>query len=119
MKIEHIGLMCRDLERMRAFYERWFGATAGAKYENQKTTFQSYFLTFESGSRLEIGTRSDLADVKSELGYAHLALSLGSKAEVDRLAAALGAVSGPRTTGDGYYEAVVLDPEGNQIELTL
>ncbi|PCS00147.1 VOC family protein [Lactococcus fujiensis] len=126
MKIEHIGLMVKDLEGMRAFYEHYFKAKSGDKYHNPKTTFQSYFLTFDDGARLEIGTKSDfknLQETVNPLGYAHLAISVGTKEEVDRMAEQFLAdgftiKSGPRTTGDGYYEAVVLDPEQNEIEIT-
>lgn len=83
MKIEHIGLLVHDLEAMRDFYERYFSAQAGEKYHNPKTTFQSYFLTFADGARLEIGTKEGLATLdKTGTGYAHLAFSVGSKAEV-------------------------------------
>ncbi|WP_125606532.1 VOC family protein [Lapidilactobacillus bayanensis] len=124
MKIEHVALLTRDLEKMREFYEDYFDAKSGAKYENPKTKFQSYFLTFTSGSRLEICYKKfvDLQPGET-LGYCHLALAVGNKEAVDHLAARFVAdgyplLSGPRTTGDGYYEAVVQDPEGNLIELT-
>lgn len=126
MKIEHVGLFVQDLEQMRQFYMTYFGATAGVKYHNPKTTFQSYFLTFSDGARLEIGTKEGLnsSDRAVSTGYAHLAFSLGTKEKVDELVARFVAEgftikSGPRTTGDGYYEAVILDPEKNEIELTV
>ena len=129
MRIEHVGLMVEDLEVMRLFYEKYFKAVAGVKYHNPQTTFQSYFLTFSDGTRLEIGTRShlnNLTEAKKEnrTGYSHLAFSLASKEAVDDLAAVLrsdgfSVKSGPRTTGDGYYEAVILDPEANEIEITI
>lgn len=125
MKIEHIGLFVRDLELMRAFYEKYFGARAGQKYHNPKTTFQSYFLTFSDGARLEIGTKENLSEAKkTDFGYRHLAFSTGSKEKVDQLTQRLAkdgfeVLSGPRTTGDGYYESVVLDPEANEIEITV
>lgn len=125
MKIEHIGLWVQDLPTIKNFYETYFNAHAGDLYENQTKHFQSYFLTFDDGARLEIMTDPDhhAAGLPSR-GYAHLAVSLGSKAAVDDYAKRLQAAgyqvtSGPRTTGDGYYEAVVLDPEGNPIELTV
>ena len=125
MKIEHIGLMVEDLEVMRSFYEHYFEGKAGQKYHNPKTTFQSYFLTFADGARLEIGTKENLkATDKQMTGYAHLAISVGSKEKVDALCQQFltdGFVvkSAPRTTGDGYYEAVILDPEKNEIEITI
>lgn len=125
-KIEHVALWCCDLERMKDFYLQYFADTAGAKYENQKKGFTSYFLSFEDGSRLELMRRNDIDQAISseKLGWAHLAFSVGTKAAVDQVTAKLAAagyeVTGkPRTTGDGYYESVVLDPEGNQIEITI
>lgn len=127
MKIEHVGLFVEDLENTVSFYKKYFGATASEKYHNPKTTFSSRFLTFSDGARLEVGTREDLNTEKLTgypLGYMHLAMSLGSKEAVDKVSAQIEAdgythLSGPRVTGDGYYESVVLDPEGNQIELTV
>ena len=127
MRIEHIALWTRDVERLRAFYVRYFGATAGARYENQRKQFQSYFLSFEDGARMELmhSPRVGGQDAGEErLGYAHLAISLGSEAAVEALTGRLRAdgyavIDGPRRTGDGYYESVVLDPDGNRIELTV
>lgn len=127
MKIEHVGLFVNDLEKTVSFYEKYFGATASEKYRNVKTTFSSRFLTFEDGARLEVCTRDDLNQDKLggyPLGYMHMAMSLGSKEKVDEVSARIEAdgythLSGPRVTGDGYYESVILDPEGNQIELTV
>jgi lactoylglutathione lyase len=127
MRIEHVALWTRDIERLRAFYERYFGATAGGRYENQRKQFQSYFLSFEDGARLELMHSPRIGDAdarKERIGYAHLALSLGSEAAVDALTGRLRAdgyavIDGPRHTGDGYYESVVLDPDGNRIELSV
>lgn len=124
MKIEHIALYVNDLEKMRTFYETYFQAVSNPKYHNPKTSFQSYFLTFYSGSRLELTTKKFLSPRFSEsLGYTHLAIAVGDQAAVDRYAQRFvedgyPLLNGPRTTGDGYYEAVVQDPEGNLIELT-
>ncbi len=125
MRIEHIGLFVQNLESMRDFYEHYFGAISGEKYHNQKTSFQSYFLNFSDGARLEIGTKDNLTlSPKNDFGYLHLAISVGSPEKVDELTAQLrtdGFIvkSGPRTTGDGYYESVILDPENNEIEITV
>jgi lactoylglutathione lyase len=127
MKIEHIAIWSGDIERLKQFYASYFGAEAGPKYSNLKTGFESYFLTFSSGARLELMARPDveLVDRSGQefMGYAHLAIAVGSEAAVDRLTARLqedgyGCLSGPRHTGDGYYESVVLDPDGNRIEIT-
>lgn len=126
MKIEHIGLWVSDLEQMRAFYEEYFDAQAGAIYHNPKTGFHSYFLTCSDGARLELMTRADIQkSVTGEhLGLAHLAISLATKEAVDAkveqlTTAGYSLLNGPRTTGDGYYEAVIEDPEKNRIEITV
>ena len=127
MKLEHVAIWTKDLEAMRSFFETYFGVVAGKRYDNASTGFSSYFLSFDSGSRLEIMTRSDLAGcpaVGMAVGLAHIAIALGNREAVDSLTARLEAdgytvASRPRTTGDGYYESVVLDGEGNRIELTV
>jgi lactoylglutathione lyase len=127
MKIEHVALWVQDLELMKEFYIRYFGATAGEKYVNPRKNFESYFLAFESGSRLEIMKMPGIVDTsKSQegTGFTHLAFSTGSKEHVDRLTEQFRqdghTIAGePRTTGDGYYESVVLDPEKNRIEITI
>ena len=127
MKIEHIGLWVKDLENMRKFYETYFNAKASELYHNTKTGFQSYFLTFSDGTRLEIMRREDVRHHLLDgeiLGFAHLAISLGSKEKVDTLTYLLvdegyELLSPTRTTGDGYYESVIADPEGNRLELTI
>lgn len=127
MKIEHIGLWVRDLEAMRTFYQTYFNVTSSELYHNTKTSFHSYFLTFEDGARLEIMQREDVTNgtgTSESLGFAHLAISLGSKQSVDALTNVLvlegyELLSPCRTTGDGYYESVIADPEGNRLELTV
>ena len=126
MKIEHIGLWTADLEKMKDFYCTFFSAEASELYHNQKTGFQSYFLTFADGARLEIMRRQDVNEGgdKERLGFAHLAISAGSKDIVDALTEKLVAAGYPllspcRVTGDGYYESVIGDPEGNRIEITI
>ena len=126
MHIEHIAVYYDDLEKARDFYVRCFGAESNDGYHNKTTGFRSYFLTFDGGARLEIMTKPVLdreAKPLNRTGWAHIALSLGCREAVDTLTEKLIAggcthVSGPRTTGDGYYESCVLDFEGNQIELT-
>jgi lactoylglutathione lyase len=127
MKIEHIAIWVNDLERMKQFYENYFGAVAGKKYHNPSNNFTSYFLSFAHGARMEIMHRPDILRKNlshESLGFTHLALSLGSKEKVDLLTEELHddgyeVVGYPRTTGDGYYESVVKDPEGNMLELTV
>ena len=125
MQIEHVGLWVHDLEAMKEFYQVMFKAKVGERYENRAKGFQSYFLTFESGARLEIMHQVDqLVDRAVQGQYAHLAMSVDSREMVDQLvvqfkAQGLPLLNGPRVTGDGYYEAVVEDPEHNLIELTV
>ena len=127
MRIEHIGLWTADLEKMKEFYCDFFKATAGEKYHNQKSGFQSYFLSFTDGARLEIMHREGVikgAQTNEILGFAHLAISVGSKEIVDALTEKLVDAGYPllspcRVTGDGYYESVIGDPEGNRIEITI
>ena len=129
MRIEHIALWTEDLERLRSFYETYFQARSGAKYENPAKGFESIWLTFPSGgARLELmrSARSPAGGGGRGTGpgYAHLALSAGSKEVVVALTERLKSdgfcvLDGPRTTGDGYFESVVLDPEGNRVEITV
>ena len=127
MRVEHVALYVNDLEGARDFFVRFFGATSNEGYHNPRTNFRSYFLTFDDGARLEVMTKPDMTDAEKGLartGWAHLAFSVGSAEEVDRLTDELASagyevVSGPRTTGDGYYESCILAPEHNQIEITV
>jgi lactoylglutathione lyase len=135
-RIAHVALWTRDierLERLREFYERHFGARAGAPYHStRRPGFVSYFLELAGGAQLELMTLLADASIPAvepsgaatpRPGYAHIALSLGSASAVDALTARLAArgvpvVSPPRWTGDGYYESVIADPDGNLVELT-
>lgn len=127
MKVEHIAMYVNDLEGAKAFFMRYFDGKPNEGYHNPKTGLRSYFLRFDSGARLELMHRPQMEDDAKGLrrtGYIHIAFSLGSKEQVDALTERLRAdgcevVSGPRTTGDGYYESCVVGFEGNQIELTV
>lgn len=126
MKIEHVAIWVKDLEGMKRFYETYFNGTANSKYHNKDKEFESYFLTFHGGARLEIMCKSgvDKSDQDDTIGWAHIAISLGSKESVNQMTARLQndgyrLVNGPRVTGDGYYESVIEDPEGNLLELTV
>ena len=126
MVIEHVAIWTRQLEALTGFYARFFAAHPGPPYRSATRPFESRFLTFASGARLELMRLPDLAPSAGpdpRVGLAHLAISVGSRDAVDRLAAEVAAaglvVEGPpRVTGDGYYEAVVLDPDGNRVEIT-
>lgn len=126
MHIGHLAIWTRDLERLRSFYVNAFGGISSERYENPKTGFSSYFVSFGTdGARLELMTRPDIVTTETggaRVGYAHLAFTLGSRAAVDgavaRLRSAGIAVEGePRVTGDGFYEAVIRDPDANPVEL--
>lgn len=127
MKIEHIALYVQDLEGAKDFFTAYFGAVPGDPYHNPNTGFRSIFLTFGDGSRLELMTKphlSDSGDLMNRYGYAHIAFSVGCKEAVDSLTARLKedgfhCISGPRTTGDGYYESCFIGFEGNIIEVTV
>lgn len=127
MKIEHIAVYVNDLEKVRNFFMKYLGATSNDGYYNPQTNFRSYFLSFDNGARLEIMNKPGMSDLPKNLsrtGYAHIAFSVGSKERVDDLTAVLRAdgyevVSGPRTTGDGYYESCIVAIEQNQIEITI
>jgi len=128
IKIEHLAIWVKDLEGMKQFYETYFNATAGEKYHNPTKKFTSYFLSFDESSRLELMHRPDIPQnindiLKEYHGIIHFAISVGSKEKVDFLTEKLrqdgySILGEPRTTGDGYYESVVLDPENNRIEIT-
>jgi lactoylglutathione lyase len=126
-RIEHVAMWVHALDEVCDFYARHFGAAVGERYENAAKGFASRFLTFASGARMEVMSTTRLSPAGLEagaqrMGLVHLAIALGSEAAVDTLTARLRALGvpvldGPRRTGDGYYQSVVLDPEGNRIEL--
>jgi lactoylglutathione lyase len=127
MQICHIALYVSDLEKIKNFYVRYFGAESVSKYRNKETGFESYFLSFGIGAKIEIMRRPRTVCAEggpSRPGYDHIAISTGSKEKVDELTKLLAndgyaVLSAPRTTGDGYYESCVLDPEGNRVEITV
>ena len=127
MKIEHIAMYVNDIEKVRDFFVKYLGGKSGDRYHNPKTDFRSYFISFDDGARLEIMNKPDLADEKKSLnrtGFIHIVFSVGSKEHVNELTRLLHndgyqVVSGPRTTGDGYYESCIVAVEDNQIEITV
>ena len=128
VRIDHVGIWTENLDRLREFYERYFGALASPKYENSHRQFTSYSLGFLDGCRIEVMSVPGLFARRNSshapaIGYAHVSISVGSEQEVDRLTARLRedgfpVLDGPRRTGDDFYESVVLDPDGNRIEIT-
>ena len=127
MKIEHIAMYVNELEKARDFFVKYLGGKANGGYHNETTGFRSFFISFDEGARIELMNNPGVADPEKageRTGYIHIAFSLGSKEAVDELTARLEGdgyevVSGPRTTGDGYYESCVVVIEGNRIELTV
>ncbi len=127
MKIEHIAIWAEDIELLRSFYQKYFGMDCGNKYMNPTKGFTSYFLSFGTDkTRIELMNVPDIKDMGSRdklKGLAHFAISVGSKEKVNALTEELRAdgytiLSEPRTTGDGYYESAIADPEGNYVEIT-
>lgn len=127
MKIEHIAMYVQDLKKTRDFFVKYFAAKSNAMYHNPNTDFKSYFLSFDVGARLEIMQKPGVeAQTENQMrtGFIHVAISVGSKEQVDKLTETLKqdgytVTSGPRTTGDGYYESCVVAVEGNLIEITV
>jgi len=125
VELEHVALYVNDLEAMKDFYVRHFQAAPNQKYHNPRTGLETYFLSFAGGARLEIMRRPDMSEKSAgehPLGYAHISFKVGSMEKVDQLTkqpqqAGCPLLNGPRMTGDGYYESVLTDPEGNLIEL--
>jgi lactoylglutathione lyase len=116
-----------DLEAARDFFVKYLGGTSNDGYHNKTTDFRSFFISFDEGTRLELMTKPGIVDADKDpdrTGYAHVAFSVGSKERVDELtqelrAAGYQVASGPRTTGDGYYESCIVVIEGNRIEITV
>jgi lactoylglutathione lyase len=125
MHIDHIAIWTNDLERLKDFYAGFFNCKVSDRYDNEEKQFSSYFLSFQNGARLEIMKRYDVtvSNDKEVIGLAHFAVRLESSGQVDSMTkkleeAGINVESHPRTTGDGYYESVILDPDNNRIELT-
>jgi lactoylglutathione lyase len=129
MTLEHVAIWTGDLEKLKAYYVQYFGGVPNEKYTNASNQFSSYFLQFESGARLEIMAMPGIPDNTNDSiqaqykGIIHLAFGVDSMQAVDDKAAELRAagfpiLSGPRKTGDGYYEFETLDPDNNRIEVT-
>ncbi len=128
MKLEHIAIWTNQLEILRGYYERYFNAESNAKYTNPTTGFESYFLTFKSGARLEIMSKPNIPDNLNDtidaqyLGLIHFAFEVETMREVEEKALELSKAGfkilrGPRKTGDGYYEFETLDPDNNRLEV--
>ena len=129
MILEHVAIWTNNLEALKEYYIKYFNAFSNDKYLNPKTNFESYFLSFESGARLELMNRPNLPDnlndtvTKQHIGIIHLAFGVSTTEEVDAKAKQLQddgfkILSGPRKTGDGYYEFETLDPDNNRLEVT-
>lgn len=126
MKIDHIAMYLEDLESAKSFFIKYFDAVSNQQYHNPKTGLRTYFLSFGDGARLEIMNRPEMTSSEkalNQLGFIHLAFSLGGKEKVDSLTKRLledgfKVISGPRVTGDGCYESCILGPENCQIEIT-
>lgn len=127
MRIEHLAIWTKDLELSKNFYVRYFNGRAGDKYFNPTKNFSSYFVSFDDGARLELMHKPEIPSNQNDIeqqytGIIHFAFALGSEEQVNTLTEKLrkdgyAIVGEPRRTGDGYYESVVLDPEGNRIEI--
>ena len=129
MTLEHVAIWTDQLEKLKDFYVKYFGGVSNSKYTNETRQFQSYFLTFSSGARLELMSMIGIPDntndtiTRQHLGIIHLAFGVNTIADVDQKAielkaAGLPILSGPRKTGDGYYEFETLDPDNNRLEVT-
>ena len=129
MKIEHIAIWVANLEEMKQFYSHYFGAVPNEKYSNTIKQFESYFLSFETGTRLELMQMPSIPPTLNDAhrqfsGLIHFAVSVGSEEKVNTLTEefrkdGFTIIDGPRWTGDGYFESVILDPEKNRIEITI
>lgn len=127
MRIEHIAMYVNDLEKAREFFVKYFDGVSNDGYHNKNTGFRSYFISFDDGARIELMNKPGMSDAKKEhnrTGYIHIAFSVGSKEKVDTLTEKLRSdgyevISGPRTTGDGYYESCIAVIEDDLVEITV
>lgn len=125
MYIDHISIYTNDLERLKDFYVKYFFGRANDKYQNEKTGLQTYFISFEGGARLELMQRPDLNErdkTRPSDGLTHLSFCVGNREKVEEMTqilvkAGYALKSGPRETGDGYYESCILDPDSNEVEI--
>jgi len=129
MLLDHIAIWTKHPEELKNYYSTFFDGEPNNKYTNPVSGFESYFLTFESGTRLEIMSKPDIPENKNDTigkqheGIIHFAFGVSNKQEVDNKAiqltqAGFRILSGPRKTGDGYYEFETLDPDNNRLEVT-
>ena len=129
INLEHIAIWTRQLEVLKDFYVKYFDGVPNEKYTNTQKQFESYFISFDSGARLELMRMPDIPENSNDtiqdqhLGIIHLAFGVESPDLVDRKAQELKEdgyviLSGPRKTGDGYYEFETLDPDNNRLEVT-
>jgi len=129
MILEHAAIWTDQLDELKDFYVRYFGGKSNSKYVNLSKQYESYFISFESGARLELMARPNLPENLNDTielqhkGLIHLAFEAATRLEVDAKARELAdagfhILDGPCTTGDGYYEFVTLDPDKNRIEIT-
>ena len=129
MTLEHVAIWTDKIEELKDFYVKYFEGVPNSKYTNESKQFRSYFLSFKSGARLELISMPDVPDntndriAKQHKGIIHLAFGVNSMTEVDQKAIQLKdagflILSGPRKTGDGYYEFETLDPDNNRLEVT-
>ena len=127
MKVEHVAMYVNNLEKEKEFFENYFDAKAGEKYVHEEIGFSSYFLEFQDGARLELMHNTEMNDIekyRKRTGFIHIAFTVGGKEDVDRITEKIKndgyeVISGPRKTGDGYYESCVLGFEGNILEITV
>jgi lactoylglutathione lyase len=126
--IQHVAIWVKDLEAIRKFYMYYFSAASGEKYTNPLKKFSSYILTFKGGGALEIMHRPDILTIKDgtdeHIGWAHIAIGVGTREKVLEITETIReegyqVIGEPRVTGDGFFESVILDPEGNRIEITV
>jgi lactoylglutathione lyase len=129
MHIKHVAIWSKDIDKLRIFYEAYFQARSEKRYVNPAKQIESYFLSFTGGASLELMQKPGISELSGDkdtqfAGFSHLAISVGSKEQVDLLTARLekdgfAIASKPRQTGDGFYESCVLDPDGNRVEITI